>query len=88
MPTLRETGAFPQDLLIYVDNGETAGELAESMDRASHELQQRAEMNLKAIGTIGFVCMILFVALLVLIICVFAMTQYINMLNNLSNGGF
>ena len=81
-PTLRATNAFPEDLLIYVDNGETAGELAESMDRASRELQAKAEMNLKAIGTIGFVLMILMVAGLVLLICVFAMQQYINMLNN------
>ena len=82
-PTLKATNAFPQDLLIYVDNGETAGELAESMDRASHELQARAELNLKTIGTIGFVMMILFVAGLVLAIAVFAVQQYVNMLNSL-----
>jgi type IV pilus assembly protein PilC len=84
-PSLEETGAFPNDLLIYVENGETAGELAETMDRASHELQARAESNLKTIGMIGFVCMIIFVALLVLGICVFAMTQYLNMLNDVAN---
>jgi type II secretory pathway component PulF len=81
--TLKSTRAFPDDLLIYVDNGETAGELAESMDRASGELQARAELNLKAIGTIGFVMMILFVAAVVLFIVVFAAQQYINMLNSL-----
>ncbi len=84
-PTLKKTDAFPEDLLIYVDNGETAGELAESMDRASSELQERAESNLKILGTIGFAAMIGFVGLLVLIICVFAMQQYINMLNSVSN---
>ena len=81
--TLKSTNAFPEDLLIYVDNGETAGELAESMDRASDELQARAELNLKAIGTIGFILMIVFVACIVLAIVVFAAQQYINMLNSL-----
>ena len=82
-PTLKATKAFPDNLLIYVENGETAGELAESMDRASAELQAKAEINLKLIGTIGFVLMILFAAGLVLFIAVFAMQQYINMLNSL-----
>lgn len=79
--TFKSTGAFPEDLLIYIDNGETAGELSESMDRASDELQARAELNLKAIGTIGFIMMILFVSVIVLGIVVFAAQQYINILN-------
>lgn len=82
-PTFASTGAFPDDLLIYIDNGETAGELAESMDRASDELQQRAELNLKAIGTIGFICTLLFVSGIVLLIIVFAMQQYVNLINSL-----
>lgn len=82
-PTFEATKAFPEDLLIYVDNGERAGELSESMDRASNELQARAELNLKAIGTIGFIMMILFVAGIVLVILVFAVQQYVNMLNSL-----
>lgn len=81
-PTFKATDAFPEDLLIYIDNGETAGELSESMERASSELQARAELNLKAIGTIGFVLMILFVAGVVLLILVFAMSQYVKLLNN------
>ena len=82
-PTLKRTGAFPEDLLVYVDNGETAGELAESMDRASRDYQERADLSLKLIGTIGFVCMLVFVGLMVLFILVFAMQQYVNMLNSL-----
>lgn len=82
--TFKETERFPNDILIYIDNGETAGELAESMNRASGELQQRAELNLKAIGTIGFALMILLVAGLVLLIVVFAMSQYLGFLNELS----
>lgn len=81
-PALQATQRFPEDVLIYVDNGETAGELAESMERCSGELQARAELNLKAISTIGFVTMILIVAGLVLAVLVFAMQQYVNILNN------
>lgn len=83
-PTFKATEAFPDDLLIYIDNGETAGELAESMDRASQELQDKAELNLKAIGTIGFILMVLLVAGLVLIIAIFAMSQYLKILSGLS----
>jgi type IV pilus assembly protein PilC len=87
--TFKQTNLFPEDLLIYIDNGETAGELAESMNRASAELQERAELNLKAIGTIGFAMMILFAAGLVLLIAVFAMSQYLGILNEWSKpGGF
>ncbi|MFK7769872.1 MAG: type II secretion system F family protein [Mariniblastus sp.] len=83
--TFKATEAFPEDILIYIDNGETAGELAESMDRASQELQERAESNLKVLGTIGFAAMITIVGLVVLIICVFAMQQYINMINSIGD---
>ena len=60
----KKTGAFPIDFLLYVENGETAGELAETMDRASNEHQQRAEQNMKIIGTVGFILMLLFVFLI------------------------
>ncbi|MEM9941774.1 MAG: type II secretion system F family protein [Planctomycetota bacterium] len=85
---MRSTQAFPEDLLIYVENGETAGELAETMDRCSHEFQERAETNLKAMGTIGFVLMMLFVAGMVLLIVLFAMSQYVNIINDMANGKF
>ncbi len=80
--TLQSTAAFPADLLIYVDNGEVAGELAESMERASQEYQERADLNLKLIGTVGFAMMLIFVGLLVLIIVVFAAKQYLKILNS------
>ena len=38
-----------------IDTGEIAGELAETMDRASREHQTRAENNMKIMGTIGFI---------------------------------
>jgi type IV pilus assembly protein PilC len=87
-PTLLETECFPDDFLVYVDNGEQAGELAESMDRASHELQDRAERNLQAIGKIGFVAMMMFVAAVVAFIAIFAVSQYVKLLNGVANGDF
>lgn len=83
--SLAATQAFPDDLLVYVDNGETAGELAEAMDRASVEFQERADLNLKVLGTIGFVLMLGFVAFMVLAIVVFAMQQYLNILSGIGN---
>ena len=82
--TFKSTGVFPEDLLIYVDNGETAGELAESMDRASREYQGIADLNLKLMGTIGFVLMLLFVGFVVLVIAVTAVSAYTNLLHNMS----
>ncbi|MEL7496335.1 MAG: type II secretion system F family protein [Planctomycetota bacterium] len=83
--TLKNTETFPEQLLMYVDNGETAGELAESMYRLSDDYQAKAELNLKAIGTIGFVLTLLLVAGIVAAICIFAVQQYINILNNVGN---
>jgi type IV pilus assembly protein PilC len=86
--TFKSTGVFPEDLLIYVDNGETAGELAESMDRASREYQKTADLNLKLIGTVGFVLMLLFVGFVVLVIAVTAVSAYTNLLNNMMQPGW
>jgi len=80
----QSTGSIPEDVLIYIDNGETAGRLSETMIRCSEELQQRAERNLKAIGTIGFILMLLMAAGLVLAIVVFVMSGYIGVLNDLA----
>jgi len=79
----KSTGAFPEDLLIYIDNGETAGELAESMDRASLDYQERADLNLKLLGTVGFVAAILIVGAVVLAILVSAVGAYTGILNDL-----
>lgn len=85
LQAFQATDAFPEELLIYVDNGETSGQLAEAMDRASVEFQNRADTNLKLLGTIGFGLMITLVAVLVGAIVIFAMQQYLNMLNNIAN---
>ena len=85
--SFRKTSAFPEDFLIYLENGELAGELAETMDRASQDLQSRAETNMKILGTIGFVCTFLFVAAVIGIV-VIAMVQkfYIDPMQDLMNG--
>ena len=84
--SFRSTNAFPDDFLIYVENGEMAGELAESMDRASKELQTRAENNMKLLGTIGFVLTFVFVAgvMVTTILFMFKRT-YIDRINEMSN---
>lgn len=85
-PTMKKTGAFPEEFLIYVENGEIAGELAESMDRASLDLQRRSETNMKLIGTIGFVVMMVVVGLIIVaaILGLF-MKLYYEPLNNAIN---
>ncbi len=82
--TFKSTRAFPEDMLIYIDNGETAGELAESMDRASIDYQDRADLNLKLLGTVGFVAALIFVGAVVLVILVSAVGAYSNILHDLS----
>ncbi len=82
----RASKAFPEDFLIYVENGETAGELAESMDRASKDYQSRAENNLKLLGTIGFVLTFIFVAAVIgTVIIMMAKKFYIDPLNDMLN---
>lgn len=63
--TFSATNAFPDELLTYVRNGERAGKLAETMNHASKELQERAENNLQIISKIGFVLMMGFVSIVI-----------------------
>lgn len=82
--SLQETHAFPQDFLIFVDNGETAGKLAEVMDRASHTLQETAENNLRILSVAGFVIAFGFVAVIIGFTIISLYSQYIGTLNSLS----
>jgi len=59
--TYQATDAFPQDYLDYIDVGETAGELAETMDRASRDLQAKADQNMQILSKIGFALTFAFV---------------------------
>ncbi len=83
---LRQTSSFPTEFLIYVENGELAGALAETMDRASMDLQSRAENNMKLLGTIGFVCTLLLVAVVIgTVVITMFQKFYLDPLNDLIN---
>ena len=85
--TFDETRAFPEEFLSWIDNGETAGELAETMHRASVDLQSRAETNLQIIGKIGFVLVFGFVALLLgIVIITLYQRLYLQPINDLLDG--
>ncbi|MEZ6094864.1 MAG: type II secretion system F family protein [Pirellulaceae bacterium] len=78
----RSTDVFPEDFLVLVENGETAGELAETMERASNDLQETAEANLKIISTVCFVLTFLFVAALIGFIIISIMSKYLGILDS------
>ena len=65
--TMTQASVFPGEFLNFVATGEQAGELAESMDRASVALQHKAETNMKLIGKIGMVLTMLLVGLILAI---------------------
>ena len=83
-PTFLNTNAFPDELLMHIENGETAGQLSESMAIVSEDYQRRAEANLKMLGKIGLVLMMLFVAGVVAFIAIFGMMQYTNFIQDLA----
>lgn len=78
--SLAQTDGFPEEFLQYIDTGEMAGELAESMQRASEVLQQRAEDNLSTIGKIGFFLVFCFVAVLIGATVILLYRQYLEQL--------
>ncbi len=81
-PVLQATDSFPDEFLTYVHTGETAGELAESMNRASEHLQAQAENNLQTIGKIGFFLVFILIAVLIGGAIITLYQQYINQLNS------
>ena len=83
--TFDQTDSFPQEFLLYIDNGEVAGELSESMERASKDRQQHAERNLQIIGTVGFMLTFIFVALVVGGTVIWMYSMYLGTLNDIAN---
>ena len=83
-PTFLNTNAFPDELLMQIENGETAGQLAESMAIASEELQRKAEANLYVIGKLGMVLMMLLATGVVAFIALFGGLQYSNFIQDLA----
>ncbi len=85
--TFQLTEAFPEEFITYIENGETAGKLAENMARASNDLQEKAESNLKIISDIGFVMMMGFVGIiLAATIIILFKKLYIDKINEFANG--
>jgi len=80
--TLNATESFPDEFLMYVENGETAGELAESMHRMSEMLTQKAEDNLATITKILFFLVFSFVAVLIGGTIVMLYSRYLEQLNS------
>ncbi len=82
----QKTNAFPDEFLMYVQNGETTGQLAETMERVSQNLQEQAENNLKALSVIGFVMTFMFVAVLMVSVIIFMYQKfYIGPMNDALN---
>ena len=69
---------------MQIENGETAGQLSESMAIASEELQRKAEAKLYAIGKIGMVLMMLLATGVVAFIALFGGLQYSNFIQDLA----
>ncbi|MDG2184834.1 MAG: type II secretion system F family protein [Mariniblastus sp.] len=83
---MKATESFPDEFLLLVDTGEISGELAETMDRASVEHQHRAENNMKLIGTIGFISMLLFVGLIIGFLVIYMFQKlYLDQINKFLN---
>ena len=83
-PTFLNTNAFPDEMLMQIENGETSGQLSESMAIASEDYQRRAESNLQMLGKVGMVLMMLFVAGVVAFIAIFGMSQYNSFIQDLA----
>ncbi len=85
--TFIATDAFPDDFIAAVENGETAGKLAETMHRTSLDLQEKAEANLQIISKIGFVLMMGFVGIILAAAIILLFKKlYIDQINNIANG--
>ena len=70
--SLLKTEEFDSEFLSFVENGEISGELPETLERVSRELQSRVEQAFKVLGSVGLVLMFLFVAT-ILIIAIFVL---------------
>jgi type IV pilus assembly protein PilC len=83
--SLRKTGEFPEEVLIYVQNGETAGEVPEMMKHLSDSYQEKAESNMKVLAVVGFVLTFLFVAFIIIVAIFYLFINFIlNPVNEMS----
>ena len=86
---LRDTREFPADVVMYVQNGENAGEIPEMMNHLSKQCQDKAEGGLRTLAMIGFVLTFLFVAALITAAIFFLFIKFIlGPINDAANGQF
>ena len=86
---LRTTNEFPDDVVMYVQNGENSGEIPEMMDHLSRMCQERAESSLRTLAMIGFVLTFLFVAALIIAAIFFLFINFVlGPINDAASGRF
>ena len=68
--SLRETGAFPEDFIMHVENGELTGNLPESLRRVADEYTAEAERNLSLIAKVMFFVIFGMIAVIIGIVIV------------------
>ncbi|MGI9519584.1 MAG: type II secretion system F family protein [Pirellulaceae bacterium] len=74
---LRATGAFPDDFMLHVDNGELTGNIPESMNRVAEEYTDQAEKNLSILAKVLFMVIFTIVALFIGFLIITLYMQYI-----------
>lgn len=74
---LRDTSAFPEDLLTYVENGEITGEMPETMNRLAEQYNAEAEKNLNLISRIMFFVVFSIIAVLIGALVISLYSRYI-----------
>ncbi len=79
---LRETGAFPEDLLMYVENGELTGEMPETMNRLADQYNAEAEKNLNLISRIMFFVVFSIIAVMIGGLVISLYSRYIGILQS------
>ncbi len=74
---IRETKEFPEEVVMFIENGETAGEIPEMMGHLSKTMEERAENNLRALAMVGFVLTFLFVAFIIIVAIFYLVINFI-----------
>ena len=87
--SLRATGEFPEEVIMYVQNGEKAGEVPEMMKHLSDTYQERVQTNMKTLAVIGFVLTFLVVAAVIIAAIFFIFINFImKTYNDAASGAF
>ncbi len=81
--SLRATQAFPDDLLMYVENGELTGELPISMQRLAEQYTAEAEKNLQLISKVLFMILFTIIALIIGSMIIMLYARYLGQIRSL-----